>query len=125
MANVYGSLVSMKSRRLRTVGLLMLGAVLLMAGYGVFSLMPALRAEKEAYRATHPWMGRQDHRREGRVLASQILFVTGYWAACGGLVIGLFGVAWLDAREVARNYALQRRQMIREDYGEGEKSGLS
>ena len=112
MANVYQNLVSQKSRRLRTVGLALLVSVLLMAGYGVFSLMPTLRAEKERYAVSHPLIaGKADHSREGKILATQILFATGYWSACGVLVLSLLTVAWLDVREVTRNYALQRRQL--------------
>jgi hypothetical protein len=120
-------MVTPRSRRLRTVGLLLLAAAVTMALYGFLVLMPSLKhivAAAPASSATvvtgkttvaHP-AGRswnehlsQMSRKERRVAAAKVIFAYGYWSVCGLLVISMVFIAWLDLREVSRTYLNQRR----------------
>ena len=50
-------------------------------------------------------------RRANRVVAANVLFAYGYWSICSLLVVGMLFVAWLDTREVSRNYLNERRSV--------------
>ena len=113
MANVYGSLVTPRAKRIATFGLVLMIGVLLMAGYGAFSLMPALRAEKSAYHL-------HETKRAGKVLAAQILFATGYWSVCSILTLSMVGVAWMYRREVNRMFAVESQKLWKEHNEEPE-----
>jgi len=128
--SVYGSLTTPHNRRLRTVGTVLLITILLMTGYGVLVLMPSLRA------LTHPvthgsfvmdqrpgarpemvpvsdYALRPDGLtvREHRVLLTKLLFCYGYWTVCGGLLLALIIVCWLDFRELSRTYEAERHRI--------------
>ncbi|HLV80326.1 MAG TPA: hypothetical protein VKT32_08585 [Chthonomonadaceae bacterium] len=116
----YQSMVSARSRRLRTIGLLLLVAILGMSVYGFSSLMPAVRRQAAAYhRDTVAAQQVQAETgalgipaRSGRArkaMLAQVTLVYAYWCLCGLLILALLLVAWLDLREVTRNYANQRR----------------
>lgn len=127
-SSVYQSLLSARSRRLRTIGLLLLAAVIGMTLWGGLSLMPSLRASS---RAAHRAVFSRTHRgetaataatmrapeqraadeRERKALLAKVIFAYAYWTVCGLLVLGLLGVAWLDFREVLRNYSARRRKL--------------
>lgn len=116
----YQNLVSPRSRRLRTVGILLLLAVVGMTIYGALVIMPSLRAASQQY-ARRQTSGAAVNfrsnlasptRRERRALQVQVLFADVYWVACGLLTLGAISVAWLDFREVSRNYVEQRRALV-------------
>jgi uncharacterized integral membrane protein len=101
----------------------LLTAVLLMALYGGLVFMPRLRANRQELRtqivqtAGDPVANAnaapsvQDLR---RLAKAQALFVYSYWSVCALMLIALLVVAWLDAREVARNYLRQQVELINE-----------
>lgn len=116
----YQSMVSPRSRRLRTIGLLLLVAIIGMSVYGFSSLMPAIRRQAVAYHqrteSTQPSQTGtrtpQAARQSSRAKKTMLLLITVayiYWGLCGLLIIALLFVAWLDLREVTRNYINQRR----------------
>src|SRR5581483_1656699 len=136
-SSVYQSLLSARSRRLRTIGLLLLIAVLGMTLYGGLFLMPSLRASSRAaqravFSRTHrgetavpatmrtPEQRTSDER-DRKALLTQVIFAYAYWTVCGLLVLGLLGVAWLDFREVLRNYSARRRQLWMEAIDRAQK----
>lgn len=130
MPTPYSALISPYSRRLRTIGLVLLVAALLMALYGGMVFMPRLRANRQTLR-THIAQTASDPVANSNALTSekdlkrlakaQTLFVYSYWSVCGLLLIALLVVAWLDAREVARNYLRQQVQLISEVAEKGKK----
>lgn len=113
---VYGSMISARSRRLRTIGGVLLIAILAMVIYGTTTLMPSLRrsvaatpirVQRSTGEAIPPRTPEEEHRR--KATATQIVFAYSYWAFCGVLVISAVFVAYLDFREVSRNYLTQRK----------------
>lgn len=147
--SVYQSLISPRSRRLRTTGIVLLVAIVLMATYGVITLMPSLYSAthrldqiatdrlhqnsamktvvvSETVQGSVPLIsfsgarmvppterlrpnGLTEH--EHKEIVAQLLFAYGYWTLCGGLIIGLIVVCWLDFRELARNYDAERHRI--------------
>ena len=119
------SMVSPRSRRLRTIGLLLLVAIIGMSVYGFSSLMPAIRRQAVVYRqrtvTTQPSQtgtqippASQQSSRTKKIMLLQLAIAYAYWGTCGLLIIALLLVAWLDLREVTRNYVLQRRAVFME-----------
>lgn len=106
-----GSVISARSRRLRTIGSVLVVAILAMAIYGVTNVMPTLRRSKESLgdfrRNPAPLTPEQETQR--KALAAQFIFAYGYWSVCGALVLSAVFVAYLDFREVSRTYMAQRR----------------
>lgn len=118
--------VSPRSRRLRTVGLILLIAAVGMTLYGSLSLMPGLkRAIKREAHVSAALSGgrplasldptvRAKVVRARRAAAVQVTFAYSYWAVCALLVAVLIVVAWLDVREVQRRYVDQRIRLFAE-----------
>jgi len=126
---VYQTMISPRSRRLRTTGLVLLVAAVAMALYGLFVLMPSLKravaAESRQVPSIHkerlttatnlvrtPSGGTSQAariRRAHHVVAVKVLFAYGYWITCGLLVVAMVFVAWLDLREVSLTYLNHRR----------------
>lgn len=116
MATLYSSMISARSRRLRTIGLVLLGFVLSLSLYGGLVFMPRLRENRMVLRAqiTHQPLNSppipfdqltpQQKTKLQRLAKAQFIFQFGYWSICGSLIILLLIIAWLDAREVAKNY---------------------
>lgn len=121
----YRTMISSRSRRLRTVGLLLLLAVLGMSVYGLAVQMPSLRRSGAAYRREHAATQQfeavtgaigasKSEERAKRVMLLKVTVAYAYWGTCGLLVIALLFVAWLDLREVTRNYLDVRRALWNE-----------
>jgi hypothetical protein len=122
----YRSFISPRSRRLRTIGLVLLVAALGMMLYGTLSLMPTLRhaIHRETQTATALAAGRPVSALEPAVrariqharkaAAAQAIFAYTYWAICALIVAALIVVAWLDVREVQRRYIDQRIALFAE-----------
>jgi hypothetical protein len=126
---VYQTMITPRSRRLRTTGLVLLVAAVIVALYGFFVLMPSLQRamvaesrEIQAIRAEQASatpntsgtkaLGNSQAvriRRAHRVAAVKVLFAYGYWSVCGLLVVAMVFVAWLDLREVSRTYLSHRK----------------
>jgi hypothetical protein len=98
-----------------------------MAAYGSAVLMPSLRRTVRANRmafvrpvskttvsgeALTAAGARTRHIRQSLKVA--IMAVDAYWGVCSLLAVGLALVAWLDLREVSRNYANARRSLWKE-----------
>lgn len=125
--SVYRNVISTRSRRYRTIGITLLVAIVGMAAYGNVRLMPILRkSEAHAHTilytrpAQSPSMQTDMHvpaplsdsdRRFLKVFRAQLLFIYGYWTVLGLLVLAVLGMAWLDMREVLRNYSRRRREL--------------
>jgi hypothetical protein len=124
-------LISARSRRLRAAGVVLLLLTLGMALYGALGLMPSVRQSvrtynERAYRLMDGGAGRsvalgevaepgnEDPVRVRRAVRVQVLFAYGYWLVCGILLLILLFVAWLDFREVTRNYLLKRAALFRD-----------
>ena len=114
----YGNIISARSRRLRTIGMVLIGAILAMVLYGMTSFMPTLRHTKDDLQRLNGGKPisifrekakTPDEERLRKALAAQLVFAYGYWAVCGILVLSAVFVAYLDFREVTRNYIAQRR----------------
>lgn len=122
--SAYSNIVSPRSRRLRTIGIVLLIAVCAMVAYGYFGLMPSvLRAVREssasaatsAMSAAHP-PGLLDQAnahitRNQRIRKMRIAIALAYWGVCGLLLVSVVFVAWLDLREISRQYVAERRAM--------------
>jgi disulfide bond formation protein DsbB len=119
----YHNMISPRSRRLRSIGLMLMIAALTMGIYGYFVLMPSLQRSVPTAHATTPTVSAPQSpaqagndadrqlRRERRVATAKVLFAYGYWSVCGLLALGVMFTAWLDTREVSRNYLKERRSV--------------
>ena len=105
--SLYSGIVTPRSRRLRTVGVLLLAAIAGMTFYGLVVLMPAIHHAAEL----HPLAVSVHMRRQ---LFTRVAAAYAYWAVCGLLICAAMVVAWLDFREVSRTYAAQRRALWEE-----------
>lgn len=105
-------LISGRSRRLRTTGLVLLVAVLAMVAYGVLVLMPHHGGAHVAPAGSSP-----ADLAARRALLTRVLFLYAYWSTCAVLLLGLLVVAWLDFREVARSYAAERAALWKRSIG--------
>lgn len=114
----YSSMISLRSRRLRTAGIALIVVTLLMSLYGALALMPAMKTatalhvaathQAEAQKVINPAESAKTLRHIHRLFAVKVLFVNAYWLTCGLLVFAAMVVAWLDFREVARHYQKAR-----------------
>ncbi len=107
----YQPLISAQSRRFRVTGLVLLVMILGMCTYGGKVLMPKLRENRaplHAYntRALNAPTALTPEKAANlrKIVKAQLLFVYAYWGACFALILALFVVAYLDFREVSRNY---------------------
>ena len=107
----YQNLISAQSRRLRVIGVVLLVMILGMCVYGGRVLMPKLRENRaplhnSTVQATSSSTALSPVKAESlRKLAKvQLLFFYAYWGVCFVLIIALLVVAYLDFREVSRNY---------------------
>ncbi len=117
----YSSVISLRSRRLRTVGIALMVVVLALFFYGVFGLMPAMKSaaalhtaaiqKAEAQKAIHPGESMKTIRRIHRLMGIKLLFTDAYWLTCGLFAFAAMVVAWLDFREVARRFQTARRSL--------------
>ncbi len=115
----YQSLISARSRRFRTIGLVLLTMVLGMSIYGGSVLMPKLRENRALLRsqttsATAPSTASSSEKSLHKLAKAQILFAYAYWGVCGTLIIALLLVAYLDFREVSRNYLQMKITLLAE-----------
>jgi len=117
---VYSGIVSAKSRRLRTVGIVLLAAVCAMALYGYFVLLPSIERSLREHPA--PPISRSASAsaaepdsppitKAQRVRKFQVAVALAYWGVCALMLVAVVLVAWLDFREVTRVYAAQRRDI--------------
>ena len=135
-----GTVLSARSRRLRTIGLLLLAVVVGMAVYGMSALMPPINhaaarlAQEEsqsrgaptaassgqatAHTATHLATLRRN-------LKVQVAVAYAYWGVCALLLISVLFIAWLDLREISRNYVDQRRAIWSEAVERANAEALS
>lgn len=119
-------LISARSRRLRTVGVLLLTAILGLSLYGYFRLMPSFKHNSEQVKTllderrrdnalrppgTPMKMPSAKEARLKKILIVQIYFVYLYWSVVAILITSVLFVAWLDLREVTANYASQRHAL--------------
>ena len=122
----YRGVLSARSRRLRTGGSLLLLALLGMGAYGYLVLMPTLRVAQAGYAriqigrpngqvrppgTTQPattGMPAPERERARKVLLTNLIFAYAYWGIWTALFVALLVIAWLDAREVWKNYLTQR-----------------
>ncbi len=100
----YSSIVSARSRRLRTIGALLLCAITGMTIYGLWVLMPAIHHAAQV----HPLLASVHVRRQ---IFTRVAIAYAYWGVCALLLCAAMVVAWLDFREVSRTYAAQRRAL--------------
>jgi len=123
--SAYTSIISPRSRRLRTIGIVLLVAICAMVIYGYFGLMPSVtRAVHEAGPASvstdlrpgtspaNPPMTRAQ-----RVRKLQIAVAMAYWGVCGLLIVSVIFVAWLDLREISRHYLMERKAIWNQTAG--------
>jgi hypothetical protein len=120
--SIYSSIVSPRSRRLRTIGVVLLVAIGGMIAYGYFSLMPSLaRSIRDhpltiststgALRTAAPQQANRPLTRAERLRKLRVAVALAYWGVCGLLIVGVVFVAWIDLREISRTYVEQRRAM--------------
>ena len=120
--SVYSGIVSPMSRRLRTIGIVLLTAVCAMALYGYFVVMPSIERSLRdnplpppgivaGSRTTPLRPENPATTRAQRVRKLQIAVALAYWGVCSLLLVSVVLVAWLDFREVTRVYVEQRQVM--------------
>lgn len=117
----YTGVISLRSRRLRMVGIALIVILLLMSLYGALALMPAIKSatahytaenqKAEAQRVINPIKSARTLRHDHRLMGIKLLIVDAYWLVCGLLGFAAMFVAWLDFREVARRYQTTRRSL--------------
>jgi len=107
----YQNLISAQSRRLRVIGIVLLVMILGMCVYGGRVLMPKLRENRaplhhSTVQATSSSTALSPAKAESlrKLAKAQLLFFYAYWGVCFALIIALLVVAYLDFREVSRNY---------------------
>ncbi|MCX6382850.1 MAG: hypothetical protein NT023_25780 [Armatimonadetes bacterium] len=107
----YQNLISAQSRRLRVIGIVLLVMILGMCVYGGRVLMPKLRENRaplhnSTVQATSSSTALSPVKAESlrKLAKAQLLFFYAYWGVCFALIIALLVVAYLDFREVSRNY---------------------
>jgi hypothetical protein len=91
--------------------------------YGYFGLMPALRNSIRLSTppsvTSHTSQGSQpiavETDRERRVRKLKASAGLAYWGVCSLLLVGAVFVAWLDLREISRNYVAERRAIWNEE----------
>ena len=117
--SAYTTIISPRSRRLRTIGIVLLVAICAMVIYGYFGLMPSVAravretaAQSSASTGHHPDVSSRDsqpmtHAQKVRKL--RIAVALAYWGVCGLLIVGVVFVAWLDLREISRHYVMERK----------------
>lgn len=120
---LYQPLISPQSRRLRVIGLVLLAMVIGLCAYGGKVLMPKLRENRaplHAYNARAMSGASQSpltpEKAENlrRLVKTQLLFVYAYWGVCFVMILALFVVAYLDFREVSRNYLRLKVSLLAE-----------
>ncbi len=135
-----GSVLSARSRRLRTIGSLLLLAVIGMSIYGGTVLMPAINRSIAAHSlkrttVTVPTppdaalpvpapsqIAAEAHARKVQRLQVAVAFA--YWGVCVLLIVAILLIAWLDLREISRNYLSQYRN-LRSEVAEGVKRDVT
>jgi len=124
------TIVSPRSRRLRTIAAVILVIILVMSAYGVRVLMPLVKRSADAARREEaasaarqrpadnlPASTGREHRlrvssRTARIIRFQVIFTYGYWTIWTMLVLTLLLLSWMDLREVSRNYISQRKLLF-------------
>ncbi len=120
-SSIYSEIVSQRSRRLRTVGIVLLVAVVAMVSYGYLRLMPSV-AESLRDNPVRTNINAVTHgagtgllepkmTRSQRLGKLRVAVALAYWGVCALLLVGLVAVAWLDLREVSRRYFDERRSL--------------
>lgn len=125
--SAHRSLISLRSRRIRTLGVALLALVIGLCVYGYCFLMPSLHVPQSAARlaglqqelrvAQSSTPASPVHQAEiqtrldrtKKLLKTELLILYGFWAVCGTILLMLMLLAWMDLREVARVYAQERR----------------
>jgi hypothetical protein len=120
----YITIVSPRSRRYRTLVMVLLAIIMVMSVYGGFTVMPRV----------HQAVGRPDTPQLARIAASQpgpdltpkqithakrtlqarkvvVALALAFWGVCSLLMVLVLLLAWLDFRETARNFALESRAL--------------
>lgn len=118
---------SLRSRRIRTLGVLFLLVAALMSFYGGTVLMPNLHRTLLASRSTSepvvtsrggpnaalPALSPRELR-AARIRKVKVSLALAYWGVCSLFVIGAILMAWLDVREISQRYLDERRALQRE-----------
>ena len=102
-----GTLLTPRSRRLRTIGAVLLLAIIVMAAIGAIWVGPLVHHVPAAALASPAARKRK--------LLADIAILYSWWGIVTGLVLLLLIVAWLDVREVARSY-VEHRQSLWTEY---------
>lgn len=118
--SAYSNIVSARSRRLRTIGIVLLLAVCAMVVYGYFGLMPSVAQPLPEAPASRQTLSSSNPRgkaspeqgsmtRAERVRKLRAAAALAYWGVCALLLVAAVFVAWLDVREISRRYVAERR----------------
>ena len=109
----YPSMVSLRSRRLRTLGLALLAVLLIMSLYGFLVLMPSLHHLGANAAPLSPSLSPEPAGldRARKMILVRVSFAYAYWGVCALIALALFFVAWLDMREVSQTYLRARRTL--------------
>ena len=123
----YTVVVSVRSRRYRTIMTFLLATIMLMSVYGGFTVMPRVReavGKRDTPALAHlaesqPGPGRTPAQiaHAKRTLKARSLVVSlalAYWGVLSLLLVFVLLIAYLDFRETARNFAVQSRALRQE-----------
>ena len=123
----YNSVVSPRSRRLRTLVSIVLVVIMFMSVYGGFTVMPQVR--QAVGKRDTPELNRLAKSQPGPTLtlkqiahakhtlrARQVVvsLAMAYWGVLSLLLVLVLFLAWLDFRETTRNFALQAQALRQE-----------
>ncbi len=125
------TMVSQKSRRLRTIASILLVLIGAFTMYGVLVLMPSLRHNVDRYKRlqrevrlesaynspatpdTQTAPGKHTTvSRAAKSVKVQVLFMYAYWSVTLLLLSALIAAVWLDLREITRQYTEHRLRMV-------------
>jgi disulfide bond formation protein DsbB len=123
----YNSVVSPRSRRLRTVVSIVLVVIMFMSVYGGFTVMPQVRQAvgrpdtleltRLAKSQPGPTLTLKQIAHAKRTLRARQVVVSlamAYWGILSLLLLLVLFLAWLDFRETTRNFALQAQALRQE-----------
>ena len=128
------AIISMRSRRLRTIASVLLCFLTLITVFGASVLMPSLRRNVSRYKTIQAQVAELGvhqpaaavHKLERSILPgqkitmvraaksvrTQVLFMYGYWGFTVLLLLSVILCVWMDLREISRQYTEHKIKMV-------------
>ena len=123
----YMNIITPRSRRFRTIVVILLAVIILMSIFGFYRVMPAvhrsvgrsdtleLRRMADAQPGQDLTMQQIAHAKRTLKARTVVIYMAmAYWGVCSLLMVAVLFLAWLDFRETTRSFALQARALRQE-----------